>query len=244
MIINICNNPGELGLRAAQLSALIINEAIHLNGTARLVVSTGSSQFETLQALIREDIKWERVEVFHLDEYIGLSQAHNASFRRYLNERFISHVKIMKFHSIDTEGDTDQIIRSLTLEIRKRRVDVGLIGIGVNGHIAFNDPPADFNSRDAYKIVDLDDTCRKQQVDEGWFTTIDEVPLKAISMTPWQILQCKSIISSVPHKVKAESVRNTLISNITPDIPATLLKKHPDFHLYLDNNSASEIIPL
>jgi len=243
MIINISSDAAELGLKAARLAALKLNEAVRLSSEARLVVSTGSSQFETFQALLKEEIEWGRVEVFHLDEYIGLPVTHAASFRKYLYERFISHIKVKKFHSVDVEGDIPQKIKSLTDEIRKKPVDVGLIGIGENGHIAFNDPPADFDTREAYIIVNLDDRCKLQQVNEGWFKSVEEVPSKAVTMTPWQIMQCKSVISCVPHKAKAISVRNTLINKLTDIVPATLLKQHNDFHLYLDVNSASEIIP-
>ena len=244
MIINISANASELGSRAAQYTAVILGEAIAKNGEARMVVSTGNSQFETFQALLQESVEWNKVEVFHLDEYIGLPVTHIASFRRYLYERFVNHVSIKKFHSVDVEGDIADNIKTLTHEIRKKPVDIGLIGIGVNGHIAFNDPPADFDSREAYIIVDLDDQCRLQQVNEGWFKSTDEVPGRAISMTTWQIMQCKTIVSCVPHKVKAIAVRNTLLNKLTNIVPATLLKQHPCFHLYLDNNSASEIVPL
>jgi len=244
MVINISANASELGLRAAQFAAIKLNEAIEANGEARLVVSTGSSQFETLQSLLLQEIDWQRVEVFHLDEYIGIPIAHVASFRKYLYERFINHISIKKFHSVDVEGNITQKIKDLSVEIRKKSVDLGLIGIGVNGHIAFNDPPADFETHEAYIVVNLDDECRMQQVNEGWFKSKDEVPARAISMTPWQIMQCKTIVSCVPHKVKAIAVRNTLINDLTNIVPATMLKKHPDFHLYLDNSSASEIIPL
>jgi glucosamine-6-phosphate deaminase len=244
MIINISPNALELGNRAALFAAVKLNEAISKNGEARLVVSTGSSQFETFQSLLKEKIEWEKVEVFHLDEYIGLPVTHIASFRKYLYERFINYVRIRKFHSVDVEGDLDQKIKALTLEIRKRPVDLGLIGIGVNGHIAFNDPPADFDTHEAYIVVNLDDQCKLQQVNEGWFKSLEDVPGQAVSMTPWQIMQCKTIISCVPHKVKATAVRNTLINNLTNIVPATLLKQHHNFHLFLDNNSASEIIPL
>ena len=244
MIINITANASELGFKAAQFAAEKLNEAIGQNGEARLVVSTGSSQFETLQSLLHHKIGWEKVEVFHLDEYIGLPVTHAASFRKYLYDRFINHIRVRKFHSVDVEGDIAQRIKTLTLEISKKPVDIGLIGIGVNGHIAFNDHPADFDTRESYIIVNLDDQCRLQQVNEGWFKSIEEVPAMAVSMTPWQIMQCKTIVSCVPHKVKAGAVRNTLINNLTNIIPATMLKQHPDFHLYLDDNSASDIIPI
>ena len=244
MVIDICSDAEELGFKAARFAATKLNEAIKQNGKARLVVSTGNSQFETFRALLNEKVEWERVEVFHLDEYVGLPVTHNASFRKYLYDRFINHVTIKKFYSVDVDGDINQKIRTLTAEIRKRPVDLGLIGIGVNGHIAFNDPPADFDTREAYVIVKLDDQCRLQQVNEGWFKTLESVPSKAVSMTPWQIMQCRTIISCVPHKVKATAVRNTLINELTNIVPATLLKHHKDYHLYLDINSASEIIPL
>ena len=244
MIINISVNALELGSNAARFAAQQLDEAIKQYGEARLVVSTGSSQFETLQSLLNENVEWDKIEVFHLDEYIGLPVTHVASFRKYLNERFISRIKIKKFHSVDVEGDIKNKIKTLADEIRKKPVDLGLIGIGVNGHIAFNDPPADFNTREAYIVVNLDEECRMQQVNEGWFKSIDDVPLQAVSMSPWQIMQCRTIISCVPHKVKAVAVKNTLINSITEIVPATMLKQHPDFHLFLDNNSASEIIPL
>ena len=244
MIINISVNALELGSNAARFAAQQLDEAIKQYGEARLVVSTGSSQFETLQSLINENVEWDKIEVFHLDEYIGLPATHVASFRKYLNERFINRIKIKKFHSVDVEGDINNKIKSLTDEIRKKPVDLGLIGIGVNGHIAFNDPPADFDTREAYIVVNLDEQCRMQQVNEGWFKSIDDVPLQAVSMTPWQIIQCRTIVSCVPHKVKAVAVKNTLINNLTEIVPATMLKQHPNFHLFLDNNSASEIIPL
>ena len=212
MIIHINTDASELGSNAAHFAAGKLNEAIEQSGEARLVVSTGSSQFETLESLLQEQVSWEKVEVFHLDEYIGLPVTHGASFRKYLYERFINHIRIKKFHSVDVEGDIDQKIKTLSSEIRKKPVDLGIIGIGVNGHIAFNDPPADFDTRDAYIVVNLDDQCRLQQVNEGWFSTMAEVPAKAVSMTPWQIMQCKTIVSSVPHNVKAEAVKNTLIN--------------------------------
>lgn len=243
MIINISLDAQELGNRAARLAALKINQAIGSNGEARILVSTGSSQFETLQSLVAQKVDWSKVEIFHLDEYIGLPVTHPASFRKYLYERFINHINVKKFYAVDVEGDIDLKIKYLTEEIRKKPLDLGLIGIGVNGHIAFNDPPADFNTREAYHIVNLDVVCRKQQADEGWFKSIADVPARAISMTTWQIMQCRTIISAVPHKVKAPAVKSTLTSVLTEMIPATLLKQHNDFHLYIDRNSASDIIP-
>ena len=202
MNINICENAAELGLRAARLAAEKLNEAIAGRGEARLVVSTGSSQFETLSALLNEKVAWEKVEIFHLDEYIGLPVTHPASFRKYLYERFINNIKVKSFHSVDVEGSIEQKIKKLTEEIRRKPVDLGLIGIGVNGHIAFNDPPADFDTREAYIVVNLDNECRMQQVNEGWFKTLDDVPTQAVSMTPWQIMQCKKIFLALRIRLK------------------------------------------
>jgi len=207
-----------------------------------MVVSTGSSQFEMFQALIQEEVDWTKVTVFHLDEYIGLPVTHNASFRKYLYERFINLVPVKKFFSVDVEGNTAGRIKELTSELHKKPVDMGLIGIGVNGHIAFNDPPADFNTRDAYIIVRLNDQCKMQQVNEGWFKTLKDVPDEAVSMSVWQIMQCKTIISVVPHLVKADAVKKTLSRKTTNKVPATILKQHPDWHLFLDRNSASGVI--
>jgi glucosamine-6-phosphate deaminase len=244
MIIDISNNALELGQKAARAASIKINEAIASKGEARIAVSTGSSQFETLQSLIAEDIDWSKTEIFHLDEYIGLPVTHPASFRKYLYERFINHIRVKAFHSVDVEGNILEKINSLTVAIRQKPIDLGLIGIGVNGHIAFNDPPADFNTREAYHIVNLDEECRMQQVNEGWFAGLNDVPAQAVSMTPWQIMQCAAIISCVPHKVKATAVKNTLVNTLTEIVPATLLKQHNDLSLYLDRNSASGIIPI
>jgi glucosamine-6-phosphate deaminase len=243
MVINITSDAIELGVRAGHFAAVKLREIISERGEARLLLSTGSSQFETLDSLLNEKVEWERVEVFHLDEYIGIPETHLASFRRYLKERFLKNQKVLKFHGVETEGDINENISRLTNELKRKPVDLALIGIGVNGHIAFNDPPADFDSKESYKIVDLDEQCRMQQVNEGWFNSIDEVPQKAVSMTPWQIMQSRTIVSCVPHRVKAKAVRNTLMNATTNMIPATILKQHPDFNLYIDYFSASEIIP-
>ena len=242
MIISISSSAAELGNSAAALAAQKINEAITRQGEARIVVSTGSSQFELFRALIKESIDWPKVEVFHLDEYIGLPVTHKASFRKYLYERFINLVPVKKFHPVDVTGSIAGCIDGLTKEIQKKPVDLGLIGIGVNGHIAFNDPPADFATHNSYIVVKLDDRCKMQQVNEGWFGTPGDVPDEAISMTVHQIMQCRTIISCVPHKVKADAVRKTLTGKLTPEVPATMLKQHPDYYLYLDSDSASEVI--
>ena len=242
MEIRICKNSEELGKSAAKQVAQILKDCIAEKGSARIVLSTGASQFDTIKALVKEPgIKWECVEMFHLDEYVDLPETHGASFRKYLKERFVEKVGTLKAtHFVD---GTKECIAKLTEEIRKSPIDVGLIGIGENGHIAFNDPPADFDTKEAYIIVNLDERCKKQQMGEGWFATIDDVPKQAVSMTTYQIMQCQRIISCVPYKVKAEAIENTLKSKeVTNMIPATLLKTHPDFILYVDEDSAAGIV--
>ena len=241
MEIRICENSEALGKSAAEYVGKVLRECIEEKGGARILLSTGASQFDTIKALVEEkDIKWECVEMFHLDEYVDLPETHGASFRKYLKERFVEKVGTLKAaHFVD---GTKECIQTLTEEIRKSPIDIGLIGIGENGHIAFNDPPADFDTKEAYIIVNLDERCKKQQMGEGWFATIDDVPKQAVSMTAYQIMQCKKIVSCVPYKVKAEAVENTLKAKETTNmVPATLLKEHEDFILYLDADSASGI---
>lgn len=241
MKIYVAKTAEELGKRAAHAIAEKLCKAIVEKGEARLVLSTGGSQFETLEALLREDVPWDKVTVFHLDEYIDLPLTHAASFRKYLKERFMDHVPLKESVFVETEGNVDENICVLTQRVREKVIDVGVIGIGENAHIAFNDPPADFETKEAYIVVNLDSRCKKQQVGEGWFKDECEVPCQAVSMTPYQIMQCAHIISPVPHKVKADAIRKVLSSKkIDPMIPGSLLKTHSDFNLFLDEDSASE----
>lgn len=238
MKIVISKTADELGMRAAAEAAKHIRAAIERNGCARIALSTGASQFETLTHLVKQDLDWSRVEMFHLDEYVNLSRTHPASFRKYLQERFVAPTGVDKVHFVD---GTPEGIASLTAEIQKAPIDVGLIGIGRNAHIAFNDPPADFDTRASYLVVNLDEACRKQQVGEGWFAGIEDVPRQAVSMSVWQIMQCKRIISAVPHAEKAWAVAQTLSGELTPRIPATMLKTHDDFQLYVDADSYADV---
>lgn len=244
MRIELSANPEELGQKAADLAALIINEVIARTGLARIVLSTGLSQITTFESLVKKDIDWSRVEAFHLDEYLGIGQDHPASFIKYLKERFINQIAPLKaFHFVDPSKGTEKMIRELTLEIKSAPIDLGLIGIGENGHVAFNDPPAVFEEEASYKIVHLDEACRRQQLGEGWFKKLEDVPQEAISMTVPQILKCRNIISAVPHAVKADAVKAVLgAPYITPLVPATILKTHQNFFLMLDKASASKII--
>ncbi len=229
----------ELGEKAGAAAAACIREAIRRNGKARVVLSTGASQFETLEALTAADIRWDKVEMFHLDEYIGLSDAHPASFRKYLRERVIAKVPVGLFHLIDGDGDFKVNLNRVTEALLAEPIDVALIGIGENGHIAFNDPPADLETREPFLIVTLDEACRRQQLGEGWFPTLADVPDKAITMSVHRIMQSRCILSAVPHAVKAAAIRATLGGAPSPTLPATILKTHPDMTLFLDKNSAS-----
>lgn len=241
MEIRICKNPDELGKSAAAHVAEQLRKIIAEKGYARIALSTGASQFDTIKHLVLEDVDWSKVEMFHLDEYVDLPESHPASFRKYLKERFVNKVGALKAaHFVD---GTKEGIAALTEQITREPIDIGLIGIGENTHIAFNDPPADFDTKESYIVVNLDMACRNQQMGEGWFKTFDEVPKQAVSMTVHQIMQCKKIVSCVPYAVKADAVYKTLTAKETTNlIPATKLKEHPDFTLYVDMDSAKEIL--
>jgi len=241
MEIRICENPVELGKSAAKETAEILRKCIAEKGCARIALSTGASQFDTIKELVKQDVDWSKVEMFHLDEYVDLPITHKASFRKYLQERFVDFVPTLKAaHFVD---GTVESIAKLTEEITKSPIDVGLIGIGENTHIAFNDPPADFETQESYIVVNLDEACRRQQMGEGWFASFDDVPKQAVSMTVSQIMKCERIISCVPYPVKAPAVEKTLhTKETTPYVPATKLKEHPNFILYVDMDSAAGIL--
>lgn len=239
--INVAENPRELGKRAARQIANLLKKAVAEQGQARIILSTGMSQFETIEALVQEALPWQEIEMFHLDEYIGLSESHPASFRKYLKERFLAFVKPKAVHLVNGEGDIASNIAKLSAEIQRLPVDVGVIGIGENAHIAFNDPPANFTTKAPFIVVSLDEKCRKQQVGEGWFKSIEEVPEQAISMSVSQMLSCKHIVTAAPHAVKAEAIYNSILSPVKPGVPASILKQHPSWYLYLDKASASKL---
>ena len=240
MEIIVSNSISELGKAAGSAAANLIRLAIKEKGSAGIILATGTSQFETLNQLISESIDWSKVVMFHLDEYIGLPITANASFRKYLKERFIEKVPLLKAaHLINGEADADKECKRLADLIRKHPIDVALVGIGENGHLAFNDPPADFETEEPYIVVELDEACRKQQLGEGWFNTLEDVPQQAISMSIKQIMKSKYIICSVPDSRKAIAVKNTLTQPVSNFYPASILQLHPDCTFYLDQESAS-----
>jgi len=242
MQVIVSETKPEMGRRAAQNGAEKIRQALADRGAANLVVATGMSQFEVLAELVAApDIDWSRVTAFHLDEYIGMPIKHPASFRKYLKERFVDRLPrpLAAFHYISGEGDGAAECRRLGEIIAAHPIDVAFVGIGENGHLAFNDPPADFDTEAPYLVVNLDEACRRQQRGEGWFPTLDDVPRQAISMSIRQILKSRAIICTVPDARKAEAVRASLEGSVTPDVPASTLQRHADTTVYLDQASAA-----
>jgi glucosamine-6-phosphate deaminase len=240
--MKICVLPDRvaMGQQAAQDGAETIRAALASRGAANIIVATGASQFEVLAALVKEpDIDWSCVTGFHLDEYLGLSMTHPASFRKYLKERFVDQVPMGMFHYVDGEGDARAECDRLGNIIRSAPIDLALVGIGENGHLAFNDPPADFQTEEPYLVVDLDDACRRQQLGEGWFPSFEDVPRQAISMSIRQIMKSGSIVCSVPDERKAEAVRNSVEGPVTPLVPASILQQHPSATLYLDRAAST-----
>jgi len=232
---------GDSLARAAALEAASrIRHAIVASGRARIIAATGNSQLAFLDALTRApDIEWSRVEMFHLDEYIGLPADHPASFRRYLLERLIRPTGMTSVHLIDGERNPIEACRAAGREISAAPIDVAFVGIGENGHLAFNDPPADFDTEDPYLVVRLDEACRLQQVGEGWFASIDDVPERAITMSICQILKSRAILAVVPEARKAPAVRLCLEGDISPMAPASILRTHADTSLFLDAESSA-----
>lgn len=242
MEINVSPTKPDLGKKAAKAGAELIRKAIAENGYANIIVATGASQFEMLEELVKEDIDWQVVTAFHLDEYIGIPPNHPASFRKYLKERLADLVPLRTFHYVDGDtGHPEKECIRLGILIAQHPIDVAFIGIGENSHVAFNDPPADFDTEEAYLVVNLDDACRRQQLGEGWFPTFEDVPQKAISMSIKQIMKSKAIICSVPDERKAWAVKNALKGPVTNLIPASILQRHPHTLLFLDKASASMI---
>jgi len=240
MKTEIFENKLELGRAAADKATEIIKRSISERGTSYLIAATGASQFEFLDVLVAKPIDWSKVVFFHLDEYVGLPANHPASFRCYLKERIINRVRPQAFHLIHGEAaDPQAECRRLGQLIAEVIIDAAFVGIGENGHLAFNDPPADFLTEEPYIVVDLDEACRRQQVGEGWFKTIEEVPRQAISMSIRQIMKAQKVLCMVPDQRKAEAVKRTLESEVSPLRPASILQSHPNAYLYLDRESAS-----
>jgi len=238
--INISRDPIELGNAAGSTAAELIRKAIAQKGSANIILATGTSQFETLNQLIAErEIDWSKVVMFHLDEYIGLPITHPGSFRRMLLEQLINKTGIIHYHLLDGDGDVPFVVRNLSEAISSAPIDIIFLGIGENAHLAFNDPPADFETEEPYLVVNLDEACRRQQVGEAWFADICEVPKQAISMSVRQILKARELLAVAPDSRKAEAVRACVEGEISPMAPASILRTHPNATVYLDTNSAA-----
>jgi glucosamine-6-phosphate deaminase len=241
--IYIQKSSAAMSLAAAERAGARLDQTIKTKGRATLVLATGASQMDMLGHLVAGSVDWSRVTVFHLDEYIGLSESHPASFRHYLKERVVTHLPdLAAFHGVRGDApDPQQECQRLAGLLSTHGIDLACIGIGENGHLAFNDPPADFNTTDPYLIVELDRACRQQQVGEGWFKHLSEVPTRAISMSIHQILQASHIVCTVPDQRKADAVKGAVEGPVSPDVPASILQTHSHCDLYLDPASASRL---
>ncbi len=244
LLLRVFETKRALGETAAAQATTILHSAIRDRGAARIIAATGAAQFEFLDALTSSPgIDWRKVELFHLDEYIGLPMTHTASFCKYLQERLISKTGIIRHHLMNGEDDPAEVVRNTGEAIASAPIDVAFVGIGENAHLAFNDPPANFETDEPYLIVELDEPCRRQQVGEGWFANLEAVPTRAISMSVRQILRAKEIIAVVPDARKAVAVKASIEGPIGPMAPASMLRNHPNVTIYLDRQSAALLSP-
>jgi len=244
MIVRVFDDKKSLGAAAADQAAKAIRRAVKDRGAARIIAATGNAQLEFLDVLTRaEGIDWKNVEMFHLDEYVGLPMTHPASFQKYLLEQLINKVRMTRYHLLDGTIDANETARRVGEALRSAPIDIAFVGIGENGHLAFNDPPADFETEEPYIVVELDEACRRQQVGEGWFANLSEVPKRAISMSVKQVLKAKEIIGIVPDARKAKAVKLCFDGEISPMAPASILRTHAAATIYLDRESASLLSP-
>lgn len=245
MLLRVFNDRTGAGQAAAEQASGAIRRAIAERGYARIIAATAASQREFLEALTRAPgIDWPRVEVFHLDEYLGLPVTHPGSFRKMLLEQLVEKTGIVHYHLLDGDAaDPVRVVREASAQLASAPIDIAFLGIGENGHIAFNDPPADFETEEPYILVNLDEACRRQQVGEAWFADISQVPTRAISMSARQILKAREILAVVPGPQKAQAVKACVEGPISPMLPASILRTHPDVTVYLDQKSASLLSP-
>jgi glucosamine-6-phosphate deaminase len=245
MKLRVFDNKTRMGRAAAEQASRAIRAAISESWQARIVAATAASQLEFLDALTKASgIDWTKVEAFHLDEYIGLSATHSGSFRKMLLEQLVAKTGIKKYHLLDGDAaDPAAVVQAVGKQLVSAPIDIAFLGIGENAHIAFNDPPADFDTQEPYIIVELDEACRKQQVGEAWFADISQVPTRAISMSAQQILKAKEILAVVPDTRKAQAVKACVEGEISPMVPASILRRHSNATIYLDWNSASLLSP-
>lgn len=245
MLLKVFADRPAMGQAAGEQASAAIRRAIADRGHARIIAATAASQREFLEALTKAPgIDWPRVEVFHLDEYLGLPVTHPGSFRKMLLEQLVQKTGIVDYHLLDGDApEPVKVVREASAQLASAPIDIAFLGIGENGHIAFNDPPADFETEEPYILVNLDEACRRQQVGEAWFANISQVPERAISMSARQILKAREILAVVPGPQKAEAVRACIEGTISPMVPASILRTHPDITIYLDEKSASLLSP-
>jgi glucosamine-6-phosphate deaminase len=244
MILKVFDDKVALGSAAAAQAAAAIRRATARRGQARVVAASAASQFDFLEALTAtSDIDWKRVELFHLDEYIGLPMNHPASFCKFLQERLIDKTGITNYHLLNPEDDPAEVIRRTSKAISASPIDVSFVGIGENGHLAFNDPPANFETEEPYIVVNLDEACREQQVAEGWFKDLSAVPKQAVSMSVRQVLKAREILAVVPGPRKAQAIKACFDGPISPMAPSSILRTHPQATIYLDKQSAALLSP-
>lgn len=244
MLIKRFNDKREMAKVAAGEAASALRQAIREKGKARIIAATGAAQFDFLETLTSlPDIDWKKLEMFHLDEYVGIPASHPASFCRFLQERLLQKTGITNHHLLSGEQDPAEVIRRTGEALQAEPIDVAFVGVGENGHLAFNDPPADFETEEPYLVVTLDEACRRQQLGEGWFPTLADVPRQAISMSVRQILKATKILCIVPDTRKANAVKACFEGEISPLAPASILRTHPDTTVYLDQNSAALLKP-
>ena len=240
MEFKIFDDRESMGKSAAVQAAAAIRRAILDRGRARIVAATAASQKEFLDALTRAPgIDWRLVEAFHLDEYIGLPVTHPGSFRKMMLDQLISKTGIINYHLLGGDGEEADVVRGASEAVASAPIDIAFLGIGENGHLAFNDPPADFETEEPYLVVQLDEACRRQQVGEAWFADITDVPQQAISMSVKQILKARELLAVAPGSQKAQAIHACFNGEVTPMAPASILRNHPNTTVYLDRASAA-----
>lgn len=243
-LIRIYPDRPAASVAAAAHAATLLRDAIAIRGEARIIAATGASQIDFVTALVTAPgIDWIKVTMYHLDEYVGLSIDHPASFRRYLLDRLIKPTGIQRYHLLDGETDPASVCREVGASLQAGPIDVAFAGIGENGHVAFNDPPADFETEAPYLVVDLDEACRRQQWGEGWFPTLEDVPRQAITLSVQQLMKVNQVITVVPDERKAAAAKACLEGPVSPEAPASILRNHPGNHFYFDRAAASLLSP-
>lgn len=242
LAVEVYDDQTALGQAACDSAVRILVEAIKTRGAANLILATGNSQLSFLEALRRDDrIEWSHIQLFHMDEYLGMTSEHPASFRRFMKEKLLDFVKPATFYGISGDANDPEVeSKRYAGLLQEHSPDLCCLGIGENGHLAFNDPPfADFNDPKAVKLVELDSISRRQQVGEGHFPSLQDVPTHALTLTVPALLAARHVLAIVPEKRKSRAVKEALTGPVSPDCPASILRQTPHARLFLDRDSAS-----